>query len=97
AVVILDTYHEIDAHDAVLSRIWTSLKPGGRLVIVDPIANERRSMSRSDQERKHELAMSFALGDLKHAGFTILRNEDRFIDRSKEKGDMMWIIVVTKP
>lgn len=96
AVIILDTYHEMDDHDKILLHIRSALKPGGRLVLCEPIADERRKLSREEQERKHELGMSFALEDLKKAGFTILKQQDPFVDRSKEKGDNMWVIVVRK-
>lgn len=96
AVVILDTYHEMDDHDEILQHIITALKKGGRLVICEPIAESRRNLARSDQERKHELGMKFALEDLAKAGFTILEKTDPFVDREKEKGDKMWIIVAVK-
>lgn len=93
AVIILDTYHEMDDHDKILQHIKASLKTGGRLVLCEPIADERRKLIRKDQEAKHELSMSFALDDLLKAGFIILKQQDPFIDRSKEKGDKMWLIV----
>jgi SAM-dependent methyltransferase len=96
AVIILDTYHEMDDHDKILLHIKAALKPGGRLVLCEPIADERRKLNRDDQERKHELGMSFALEDLQKAGFTILKQQDPFVDRSKEKGDKMWLIVAIK-
>lgn len=96
AVIILDTYHEMDDHDKILQHIKNSLKPGGRLVLCEAIADSRRSSSRSDQERKHELGLNFALEDLKKAGFTIVKQQDSFVDRTKEKGDKMWIIVASK-
>jgi hypothetical protein len=72
------------------------LKTGGRLVICDPIADERRKLTRSEQESKHELAMVFALEDLRTAGFRIVFQKDPFIDRTKEKGDKMWVVVAVK-
>lgn len=96
AVIILDTYHEMDDHDKILQHIKASLKPGGRLVLCEPIADERRKSNRQDQQRKHELGMNFALEDLQKAGFTIIRQLDPFVDRSKEKGDKMWLIVAVK-
>ena len=95
AVIVVDTYHEMDDHDAILHHVMKALKPGGRLVLCEPIAEERRKMLRADQEKKHELGMNFALEDLKKAGFTILRKQDPFVDRA-EKGDKMWLIVATK-
>lgn len=96
AVIILDTYHEMDEHDAMLQHIRAALKTGGRLLICEPIADARRALSRSEQEKKHELAIEYVLTDLKKAGFHILFQKDNFIDRSKEKGDKMWVVLATK-
>jgi SAM-dependent methyltransferase len=95
-LIILDTYHEMDDHDKILQHIYSSLKPGGRLIICEPLADERRKSSREDQERKHELGMNFAIADLQKANFIILKQQDPFADRSKEKGDKMWLIVASK-
>lgn len=95
-VILLDTYHEIDAHQEILQHVRTSLKKGGRLLICEPIADERRDLSRDEQTRKHELALSHAVGDLRKAGFSIVFEQDNFIDRTKEKGDRMWVIVAQK-
>lgn len=95
-VIILDTYHEMDDHDEILQHVKASLKAGGRLILCEAIADERRDLSRKDQERKHELGMNFVLEDLKKAGFTIIKQQDIFVDRTKEKGDKMWLIVAVK-
>jgi len=95
AVIILDTYHEMDNHDQILQHIKAALKPGGRLVLCEPIAEERKKLTRSEQEKKHELGMSFALADLGKAGFKILTKQDPFADREKIKGDKMWLIVAS--
>jgi ubiquinone/menaquinone biosynthesis C-methylase UbiE len=97
AVIILDSYHEMDDHDEILQHIKVSLKPGGRLLLCEPIAEERRKLSRAEQEKKHELGMKFALEDLQKAGFRIALQKDPFIDRTKEKGDKMWVVVAEKP
>jgi len=96
AVIILDTYHEMDDHDKILQHIKAALKRGGRLILCEPIAEERRKSAREDQERRHELGMNFALADLQRAGFAIQKQQDPFADRSKEKGDKMWLIVAIK-
>jgi len=96
AVIILDTYHEMEEHDKILQHIKSSLKSGGRLVLCEAIAADRRKATRADQERKHELGINFALEDLKKAGFIIVTQQDPFVDRTKEKGDKMWLIVAEK-
>jgi ubiquinone/menaquinone biosynthesis C-methylase UbiE len=96
AVIILDSYHEMDDHDEILQHVKSALKPGGKLVICEPVAEERRKLSREDQEKRHELGMKYALEDLTKAGFKIDYQKDPFIDRTKEKGDKMWVIVGMK-
>ena len=97
AVVILDTYHEMDDHDKILQHIKTALKPGGRLVICEPIADARKDKARSEQEGRHELGMNYVLEDLAKAGFKILYKKENFVDRTKVKGDRMWIVTAQKP
>lgn len=96
AVIILDTYHEMDEHDTMLQHILRALKPGGRLVLCEAIAESRRKASRDEQEGKHELGLSYAIADVRKAGFTIVYQADPFVDRTAEKGDKMWILVVKK-
>ncbi len=96
AAIILDTYHEMTQHDEMLQHIKKALKPGGRLVLCEAIADSRRESARQDQERKHELGIQYAIQDLKKAGFTIVRQQDPYLDRTKEKGDKMWLLVLKK-
>lgn len=94
--LIIDTYHEMDDHDEMLRHIKLALKTGGKLVICEPIAADRKELSRSEQERKHEVGMNYVLEDLEKAGFRIIFKQDPYIDRKKIKGDKMWIIVAQK-
>ncbi|HCM77919.1 MAG TPA: methyltransferase type 11 [Cytophagales bacterium] len=96
AAVIIDTYHEMDDHDDMLMHIKASLITKGRLIICEPIASDRRNLTRTEQERKHELGMNYALEDLQKAGFRIIFKQDPYIDREKIKGDKMWLIVAEK-
>ena len=96
AAIILDTYHEMDDHDKILEHIKASLKNGGRLILCEPIAEARKKLTRAEQEKRHELGINFALEDLKKAGFEIVFQKDPFVDRTKVKGDMMWIVVAQK-
>lgn len=95
-VIILDTYHEMDDHDTILLHVKESLKSGGRLVICEPIAASRRDLSRSEQEKRHEIAMKFVEEDLLKAGFSIVSRQDPFADRTAVKGDVMWMLVAEK-
>lgn len=95
AVLIVDTYHEIREPRTFLVNLRKALKPGAKLVICEPIAAERKGKPRDAQFRKHELESRFALADLKMAGYTVIRLEESFIDRTGQKGDTMWALVAT--
>ena len=90
---IMDAYHEMDDYEDILAHIKTALKPGGKLVIMEPISDDRRGLPRSSQEARHELDMKYAIADLEKAGYRILRQEDPFIDRTEKKQDMMWLLI----
>jgi ubiquinone/menaquinone biosynthesis C-methylase UbiE len=96
AVIILDTYHEMKDHNTILQHIRRALKTGGKLVICEPLAEERKNATRADQEKKHEVAMLYVFEDLKKAGFKTTLMKDPFIDRTNEKGDKMWVAVAEK-
>ena len=95
-VIMLDTYHEIDEHQKVLGHIFESLKPGGKLVLIEPIAEGRKSWSRKEQAEKHEIAIRYALDDLSASGFQVAEKLDPFIDRPS-KSDQMWMLVAVRP
>ncbi len=90
---IMDAYHEMDDYEDILRHIKKALKSGGKLVIMEPIGDERRGWSRSRQEGKHEIDIKYVIDDLKQAGFRILRQEDPFIDRTRKKHDKMWLLI----
>ena len=93
AVLIMDTYHEMDDYKEVLKHVKRSLKPDGRLVLIEPISGEREKWSRKRQEEKHEISIRFACEDLKRAGYSITKEENPFIDRKEIKGDKLWMII----
>jgi cyclopropane fatty-acyl-phospholipid synthase-like methyltransferase len=96
AVLIVDTYHEIKAYQEFLRNLKRAMKKNARLVLCEPIAMERREQTREIQFKKHELDLTFALDDLREAGFEILHHQENFVDRTQEKGDHMWIILARK-
>lgn len=96
ALLILDAYHEMDNHDKILQHVKLALKSGGRLLLCEPISESRRKYSREEQERKHELGINFAVDDLKKAGFEITYQKDPYVDRTKVKGDVMWVILAVR-
>jgi SAM-dependent methyltransferase len=90
AVVIVNSYHEMRAHQAILYHVRRALKPDGRLVIVEPLSERRRHESREILTRAHELALPFVEDDVRQAGFRVARTEDPFSTRGP---DIMSLLV----
>ena len=97
AAIIIDSYHEMDEYKKMLIHILTALKPGGRFILIEPIAPERESLTRDQQTARHEIAIHYAREELIEAGFQILKEENPFIDRMKAKGDKEWMIIAIRP
>lgn len=96
AILILDTYHEIDNYKSVLNHVKNSLKSDGLLVIIEPIADERADWSRAEQTNRHEISMRFVKKELQDAGFKIVEQRELFLDRTEEKGDKLWMLIAMK-
>lgn len=96
AVVVVNAYHEFEAYASMLAHIKAALKPGGRLVLVEPIAEDRRDDSRSRQASRHEIAIRYAQADLEEAGFEIIQAQDPFVERV-QRNDEMWLLVGRRP
>jgi predicted methyltransferase len=94
AALIVNAYHEMTEHQAMLARIKAALKPGGRLVIVEPISPSRRDGRREEQTRSHEIAVDFVREDARAAGFTQVLVQDPFTKRPRGN-DEEWMLVLT--
>jgi predicted methyltransferase len=91
-VLIVNAYHEMDRHHAMLVKIRTALRPDGRLVIVEPISRRMEESARATQQARHEIAAHYVVADLIEAGFTIENRIDRFVKRPQDN-DIEWMIV----
>lgn len=78
AALIVNAYHEMREHQAMLAAIKTALKPGGRLVILESVMKEQRNVARDVQENRHQLAPHFVQQDALQAGFSIVRFDEAF-------------------
>jgi predicted methyltransferase len=92
AALIVNAYHEMSEHQAMLSAIRTALKPTGRLVIVDPITDARRAAARGALVPQHELTPEFALQDARAAGLRIIGLVDPFTMRGRT---VEWMMTLT--
>jgi hypothetical protein len=91
-VLIVNAYHEMGEHQAVLDNIRQALKLEGRLVIVEPIARAREKTSRAEQHANHEIAVEYVIDDLQQAGFAVDERRDRFVENLLDR-DTEWLIV----
>lgn len=93
AALIVNAYHEMTEHQAMLEHIWKALKPGGRLVVLEPISPSRRTASRAEQTRQHEIASELVIQDARSAQFKIASLEEPFSSHGGH--GIEWLLVLT--
>jgi len=82
AVLISNTYHELEDPNAILDRVHRSLVPGGRLVVLDPMRTEHGILTPDKVQER-----------LRGHGFGIVSSDKRFID---ESGPGLWWMIVAR-
>lgn len=88
AIFMRNVYHHFDDPAAMNKSIFQSLKPGGRVAIVDFVPNHRREAEEPrdrDKEQTHGVAADSVARELKEAGFEAV---------ASEAGGERWFIVV---
>jgi hypothetical protein len=95
AVLIANTYHELTAPEPILRALFTSMRSGARLVVVDRGPRDSDEPS-TTATAHHEVSATVAERELNQQGFQTVIREDRFIDRSGDE-DRWWLIVFRKP
>ncbi len=96
AVLIVNAYHEMSAHDTMLARLRAALRSGGRLVLLEPFDDSRALASRDAQRGAHVIASGFARADLERAGFEVLRLEEGWA-RMPRSRRAYWLLVARRP
>jgi len=91
AVLISNTYHELNNPQPILHHLSTALRPGGRLVIIDPGPH----LADSTSNPEHSAVPEIVEADLRREGFEILSRDDSFIQPAA--ADSWWLIVAAKP
>lgn len=89
-------YHEIENHEKILQHVLASLKPGGRLVVVDMTPHKTITRPRADQVKNHVINPDIAEAEIRQAGFDVISRDDHFIDHPDEESTR-WMIAFRKP
>jgi len=89
AVLICNTFHEFSNPEPMLRHIFLSLRPGGRIVVVD------RAHSAVAEGHIHEVPLTAVAGELRGKGFEIVSEDGHFIDQPGNA--LWWLLVARKP
>jgi SAM-dependent methyltransferase len=92
AVLVVNTFHELEDPERVLGRAREALRPDGRLVLVDPAPSapgEAHAASDGDRHQPLEAAQA----RVRRSGFEIVRRDDSFVDGA---GPGRWWLIVAR-
>jgi len=95
AVLISNTYHEFTNPGLMLQHTRQSLRPGGRLVIVDRGPRASTEELKEAVTEVHEIRPDRVEIELRQQGFEILSLDDRFIDQPGD--EPWWLLVARRP
>jgi SAM-dependent methyltransferase len=96
AVLISNTWHELVRPESVLRSVWRSLRPGGRLVVLDQGPASAQSETWLEGRDRHEVPSDLVRRALTGQGFEIVSSDDRFIEGGDDHGHW-WLVVARKP
>jgi ubiquinone/menaquinone biosynthesis C-methylase UbiE len=98
AVLIYNAYHEMTTPEPILKAIFMALKPGGRLVMSEPLHDSVRSATRAEQVKDHEIGPNFVQQELQAAGFEVIEQRPDFLAfTSPGHNGGFWLMVARKP
>lgn len=92
-VVVMDTYHEMTDYMEILKHIKESLKPDGRIVLIEKMKSHMRGKTRKQQTDAHTLAMHYVKEELKTAGFSITKEVGDFGKWENNASKKIWLLV----
>ena len=95
-ILIVDTYHEIKSYMTVLEHVRLSLKPDGRVIILEKLKAHARNKSRDEQVLSHTLSRKFVKQELQEAGFGIVTEVKDLGKWEEEEDKTMWLLVAEK-
>ena len=94
AVLVVDAYHEMIEYEAMLAGMYSALKVGGRLVILDLVPTDG-STSRDNQVDRHRIGIDLVEQEVRAAGFEVLDSDPQFTRTGRGRGQ--WMLTVRRP
>jgi len=96
-VIIMDTYHEMYDYMTILRHVHTSLKPEGRIVIIEKLKTHLKGKSRAAQIDAHSLGSTYVKNELIDAGFKIVHQDNDMGDWENDTNKVIWMLIAEKP
>jgi len=93
AILIVNAYHEMREHDAMLGAILRALKPGGLLGIID--APAKPGEARDKYFERHRIPEQFVRDDAARCGFKFVRQEPGFNPPDNDRN--YFFLILQKP
>lgn len=97
AVLIRNAYHEMPEYRGVLAGVMRALRPGGTLIVSEPIHDNNRDKTRELRVNEHENALEFVEAELREAGFEILERQEAFMSFTRPPPGGFWMIRARRP
>ena len=91
-----DTYHEIEDYQKVLVHVNKSLKPNGKLILLEKLKSRIKGKSRSEQAAAHSLASKYVKEELQGAGFKIEYEVADFGRWEEDSEKQIWFVIAVK-
>jgi ubiquinone/menaquinone biosynthesis C-methylase UbiE len=95
AVLIHNAYHEMTEHEAILSHIHAALKRGGRFVVVEPMHDSSRGLSREQQVAQHDIESDIVERELRAAEFDVVERNNDFVKFTGVAGGF-WLLAARR-
>jgi predicted methyltransferase len=91
AVLIVNAYHEMKAHQSMLDHLKRALKPGGRLVLVEPNHPSEHGKTREELALDHLIDPDSVRQDLKEAGFEVIDFKEQFAKQNNLRIEFLMV------
>jgi predicted methyltransferase len=95
AALVANTFHELAMPEPVLKALFTAMRAGATLVVVDRAPHDDVESSRDDILH-HDIEPSEVERAIARLGFETVSRDDHFIERDAG-GERWWLIVFRKP